>query len=81
MRSGELTARVVASVEITTTRRCALMRPQDRGTGARLRADSAKIFVDGVLEGETAALLQPYLDHPGLSGESEDGAAKRWQRW
>lgn len=30
-----------------------------------LKPDSAKIFVDGVLEGETAALLEPYQgDHP-----------------
>jgi predicted amidohydrolase YtcJ len=66
---GELTARVVASVEVGNDPTFALMRPQDRGTRAKLRVDSAKIFVDGVLEGETAALLQPYLDHPGHSGE------------
>jgi len=66
---GELTVRVVASVEVGNDPAFALMRPQDRGTSAKLRVDSAKIFVDGVLEGETAALLQPYLDHPGTSGE------------
>ena len=72
---GALTARVVASIEVNPSNEAeslALMRPQDRGTGARLRVDSAKIFVDGVLEGETAALLQPYLDNPGFSGESQD---------
>ena len=61
--SGELTARVVVSVLATNADANTLMHPQDRGTGARLRVDAAKIFVDGVLEGETAALLQPYLDH------------------
>jgi predicted amidohydrolase YtcJ len=66
---GQLTARVVASVEVGNDEAFTLMRPEDRGTGARLRVDSAKIFVDGVLEGETAALLQPYLDHPGFSGD------------
>ena len=36
--------------------------------GPRLRADAIKIFVDGVLEGETAALLSPYLTRPGYRG-------------
>ena len=36
--------------------------------GPRLRADAVKIFVDGVLEGETAALLSPYLTRPGHLG-------------
>ncbi len=77
---GQLTARVVASIEITNVDADSLMRPEDRGTGSRLRADSAKIFIDGVLEGETAALLQPYLDHPGFSGDlkmSPEALAKR----
>jgi predicted amidohydrolase YtcJ len=65
---GELTARVVASIAVTNADADALMNPQDRGSDAKLRTDSAKIFVDGVLEGETAALLAPYLDHPGFSG-------------
>ena len=69
MGSGELTARVVASIGATNADADALMRPEDRGRDARLRADAAKIFVDGVLEGETAALLAPYLDNPGFSGE------------
>ncbi len=67
--SGELTARIVSSIEINSVAADTLMRPQDRGTNERLRTDSAKIFVDGVLEGETAALLEPYLDHPGFSGD------------
>ena len=71
--SGGLTARVVASIVISDpndlAKADALIRPQDRGTGARLRADSVKLFIDGVLEGETAALLQPYLDRPNWSGE------------
>jgi predicted amidohydrolase YtcJ len=69
MGSGELTARVVASIGATHADADALMRPEDRGRDSRLRADAAKIFVDGVLEGETAALLAPYLDNPGFSGE------------
>ncbi|HAB15217.1 MAG TPA: amidohydrolase [Verrucomicrobiota bacterium] len=37
--------------------------------GDRLRASSAKIFEDGGIEGHTAALLEPYVDRPGDSGE------------
>jgi predicted amidohydrolase YtcJ len=66
---GQLTARVVASIGVTQPDADALMHAQDRGTGARLRTDAAKIFVDGVLEGETAALLEPYLDRPGYGGQ------------
>lgn len=33
-----------------------------------LSPSCAKIFLDGVLEGETAALLDPYLDRPGHVG-------------
>jgi predicted amidohydrolase YtcJ len=34
---------------------------------SRLRADTVKIWVDGVIEGLTAAMLDPYLDESGLS--------------
>jgi len=36
--------------------------------GPLLKADAIKIFIDGVLEGETAALLSPYLTRPGYLG-------------
>ena len=39
----------------------ALLARRSSVTSPRLRADAIKIFVDGVLEGETAALLSPYL--------------------
>lgn len=38
------------------------------GGNPRLRPTCVKIYLDGVLEGETAALLNPYLDHPQSSG-------------
>ncbi len=41
---------------------------RDEYTSPRFKADSIKIFVDGVLEGETAALLQPYAGEPPHSG-------------
>ncbi|MGB2330638.1 MAG: amidohydrolase, partial [Pseudomonadales bacterium] len=40
----------------------------DRGLDQLVRRDAAKIFVDGVLEGETAALLEPYLGESPHSG-------------
>jgi predicted amidohydrolase YtcJ len=57
---GALTVRVVQSVELNTPNRDALVNPGDRASGRSLRLDAVKIFVDGVLEGETAALLEPY---------------------
>ena len=69
---GGLTARLVLSVTIGENPVGAsnrdLIRPEDRGTGKRIRLDAAKIFVDGVLEGETAALLEPYIGRGGASG-------------
>jgi hypothetical protein len=35
----------------------------------RLRPIAAKIFADGVIEGRTAAMIEPYLDRPGFRGE------------
>jgi predicted amidohydrolase YtcJ len=67
-RDGELTARVVASVRMAgygDPGDPSLLDPDSRGSGALVRADAAKIFLDGVLEGETAALLDPYLDPQG----------------
>lgn len=40
-----------------------------RYQSARLRTDSIKIFLDGVLEGETAALVEPYLGSSHHRGE------------
>ena len=71
-RAGELPVRMVLAIA---------MNDPGLGLGARsaidlatrgdvnaLRTDSAKIFVDGVLEGETAALLEPYDSHSGGHG-------------
>ncbi|MYG11411.1 MAG: amidohydrolase [Gammaproteobacteria bacterium] len=70
--AGGLTARVVLSIPVssplTWTPDESLIRPEDRGSGQRLRRDAAKLFVDGVLEGETAALLEPYLGEGGGTG-------------
>lgn len=70
--AGGLTARVVLSIPVssplTWTPDESLIRTEDRGSGLRLRRDAAKLFVDGVLEGETAALLEPYLGEGGGTG-------------
>src|SRR5262245_6770310 len=62
--SGDLTMKVVAA-QATDPRRPAsqvdeLIARRERFSAGRLTASSAKIFLDGVLEGRTAALLEPY---------------------
>ncbi|HYB52811.1 MAG TPA: amidohydrolase family protein, partial [Thermoanaerobaculia bacterium] len=48
-----------------------LERQRATFTRGRLRATAAKIFADGVIESETAALLEPYLDRPGYAGKPD----------
>lgn len=70
-REGRLTARIVASVTMGADRAAAasqLIEPGSRNSDRLVRTDAAKIFLDGVLEGETAALLEPYLDPAGRGG-------------
>ncbi|MGE5275497.1 MAG: amidohydrolase [Acidobacteriota bacterium] len=72
-RAGRLTARVVACLSVDTAKGpeqvAALARKRRDYTRGRLRATAAKIFADGVIESETAALLAPYLDRPGWAGK------------
>jgi len=78
-RAGRLTARVVASLAVDVERGPDqvpdLVRRRDAIRSKRLRASAAKIFADGVIESETAALLSPYLDRPGWSGKPNLDAA------
>jgi predicted amidohydrolase YtcJ len=78
-RAGRLTARVVASLGVDVERGPEqvpdLVRRRDAIRAKRLRASAAKIFADGVIESETAALLSPYLDRPGWSGKPNLDAA------
>lgn len=71
-RAGGLTVRVLASIHVDPSKGLAeverLKTLRDRYRGRRLRATSAKIFIDGVMEPHTAALLEPYLDRPGDRG-------------
>ncbi len=68
---GELTARVVAAQSTDPERGVeqldAIVRRRDAIAHERLRATSVKVFVDGVIEAHTAAMLDDYvgLDHRG----------------
>jgi hypothetical protein len=72
-RSGELSVRVLASLHVDTDRGVSevgrLAGLRRRYSGPRLKSTAAKIFVDGVMEPHTAALLEPYLDRPGDRGK------------
>jgi predicted amidohydrolase YtcJ len=61
-----LTARVVASIHVDPAAGVAQIQEMRNlrayFAGNRIRATSAKIFADGVIESHTAALLEPYTD-------------------
>jgi len=79
-RSGDLTLRVLASIYVDPEKGVGqiddLVRKREKSQGHYLKATAAKIFMDGVIESHTAALLEPYLDRPGDRGtpilEAED---------
>jgi predicted amidohydrolase YtcJ len=63
--SGVLTMKVVAAQETNPRRELAsqvdeLIARRERSSAGHLTASSAKIFLDGQIEGRTAALLEPY---------------------
>lgn len=66
---GELTARVILSLlwerDRDETQLEDLLAARERGTFGRLRANTVKIFQDGVAENFTAAMIEPYLDSAG----------------
>ena len=72
-RSGGLTLRVLASIYVDPEKGVGqigdLVQKRERYLEQRLKATAAKIFIDGVIESHTAALLEPYLDRPGDRGE------------
>jgi predicted amidohydrolase YtcJ len=71
-RRGRLTARVLASIDVDRDKGLdqvpGLIQTREKYRGHYLRAEDAKIYVDGVIESHTAALLEPYLDRPGDRG-------------
>jgi predicted amidohydrolase YtcJ len=78
-QAGELTARVTAALPIDPLtgpeQLDALAARRDRIEHPRLRATAIKIFLDGVIEAGTAALLRPYVgagEHAGEPTLSQD---------
>lgn len=64
-RAGELTARLDVDLEVeepglTPAQRAAIVAAQRRWTGDRLAFGGVKIFLDGVIDTRTAAMLEPY---------------------
>ena len=72
-REGRLTARVLVALAVDPAggpgQVGELTRLRTQYEGTLLRPVAAKIFLDGVIEGGTAALLEPYLDRAGWRGE------------
>jgi predicted amidohydrolase YtcJ len=75
-QAGELTARVVTSLTYESgfakhygDEFEQVLAGRKAYQSERLNHDSIKLFLDGVLEGETAALLEPYVGKHGHSGE------------
>ena len=71
-RKRSLSLRVVAAIHLGDPLADSLLPKltelRSRYTGRRLRPSAVKLFVDGVIESRTAALLAPYLDRKGDSG-------------
>ena len=70
---GSLPVRVTAAQDLGASPNAGqverVKRWRERYRGRFMSANSAKIFMDGVIESRTAALLQPYRDRPGTRGE------------
>jgi predicted amidohydrolase YtcJ len=72
-RNGTLTLRVIPALNLAQPLPDSMLpRLRDlrvRYTSPRVRAPAVKLFVDGVIEARTAALLAPYGDRPGDAGK------------
>lgn len=71
--SGELTLNAVISLGWDNDKGLeqihALEAARDKYNGGLLNTNTVKIFLDGVVEPSTAALLEDYADQPGYKGE------------
>jgi predicted amidohydrolase YtcJ len=69
---GRLRMRFRASLDVNpkegTAQIAGLEAERARNAGPLFRTGAAKIFVDGVVEGSTAYLLEPYVHKPGFRG-------------
>jgi predicted amidohydrolase YtcJ len=88
--SGELTLRVHNSItdegpfeKDTGLALQQLLNKRAEFESPRIKANSVKLFVDGVLEGETASLLQPYLGlgHKGTLNHNREDLRDRVARY
>jgi len=72
-REGRLHARAIIGQALDLSRGPAqvadLVRIREENASALVHPTAAKIFLDGVIEGQTAALLEEYEDRPGWRGE------------
>lgn len=68
--AGELTARVVGALWWDRSRGVEqideLVARREAGRAGRYHATSVKLMVDGIVENQTAAMLQPYFDVHGI---------------
>jgi hypothetical protein len=71
--ASTLTARVIVALGTDPAKGTAqvadLEALREKYRSRLVRPVAAKIFMDGVIEGGTAALLEPYRDRPGFHGE------------
>jgi predicted amidohydrolase YtcJ len=71
-RQGKLTLKVVAALHTDPALGVGqvdkMQRTRAKFTQGRLRATSAKIFADGVIEAHTASMCSPYSDRPDCRG-------------
>ena len=72
---GELTCRIYVPYSVSPETPLAALEkdalPVKKAlTGGRLRAGSVKFFIDGVIEGYTGLLVDPYADNPATCGAS-----------
>jgi predicted amidohydrolase YtcJ len=73
--AGGLTARIVLSLLWDSERGVEqiddLVRARDQFAGGNIRTATVKIFLDGVIEAQTSALIDDYSDRPGFKGENQ----------
>jgi len=72
-KNGQLRMRFRASLYVDPDRDPrqlkVLLQEREKNRGKLFQTNTAKLFVDGVVEGRTALLKQPYEQQPGFFGE------------
>jgi predicted amidohydrolase YtcJ len=74
--SGELTARVVGALWWERDQGLeqveSLVERRAKGLAGRYRSTSVKLMVDGIIENQTASMVDPYLDAHGYATDNRD---------